>query len=208
VTGDESELSGICPERTGSLVCMKDGFTSDIFRQMAKLHKTELSAGLLPLFGESFLNKMYRYAAAFSGTRLITILDGDLVVGFVMGSTGRGGFYRGLLTRTWPDILVTLVKRPGAIWRALKIASHVTAVPDRAELMSIVVRAEYRGHGVAHRLLDDLRHELGNLGVEYFFVIAATTQPAALRFYEKASGVMVEASTLGGLNTLTFRYKC
>lgn len=192
----------------GSLISIKDSFTSDMFRQMTELHKIELSAGLLPLFGNSFLNKMYRYAATFSGTRLVALLDGDQVAGFIMGSTGHGGFYRGLLVRAWRDILVALIKKPRAIWRALKIAGHVAAVPDRAELMSIVVRTDYRNCGVAQKLLNELRHELGITGVECFFVIAATTQPAALRFYQKAGGVMVEQSTLGGLNTLTFRYEC
>ena len=205
--------SGIGAPRTmsnfaNSLVSITHDFTAGMFQEMAELHRMELSAGLLPLFGDAFLRKMYRFAVAFRGTKLIALLDGDQIAGFVMGSTGGGHFYRGLLLRTWPDILLALLRRPSAILRAVNVAAHVATAPDQAELMSIVVRPDFRGRGVAKRLLEDFRCELKAAGAKCFFVIAATTQPAALRFYEKAGGEVVRESTLGGLTTLTFRYDC
>jgi ribosomal protein S18 acetylase RimI-like enzyme len=125
-----------------------------------------------------------------------------------MGSTGGGHFYRGLLMRAWPDILLALLRRPGAILRAVNVAGHIATVPDQAELMSIVVRPDFRGRDVAKRLLEDFRRELQAAGAKCFFVIGATTQPAALRFYKKSGGEVVAESTLGGLNILTFRYDC
>src|ERR1041385_6386230 len=93
----------------GSLVSITHDFAPDMFQQMAELHRKEMPASLLPLLGDAFLRKMYRFAAVFRGTKLIALLDGDRVAGFVMGSTGAGHFYRGVMLRTWPQVLLALL---------------------------------------------------------------------------------------------------
>lgn len=176
------------------------------FSKIGRLHATELSAGLLPLFGVPFLTSMYRLASDYPGTTLIVAVDGQNVAGFVMGSEAPSRFYLGLLLRTWPRLAGTLLLKPRAIIRAFSLARHVIKPQNNAELLSIVVHPSYRNRGVAEALLHEFKNSLAASGVKSFCVIAADTQPAALRFYQKTGGVIVAESNLGGLRALTFLY--
>lgn len=178
----------------------------DFFADIARLHATELSAGLLPLFGVQFLERMYRFASSHPGSLIIAAIENGSVAGFVMGSAAPSQFYAGLLLRTWPILIYTFARRPRAIIRALSLARYVSKASGGAELLSIVVRSGHRGTGLATKLLHAFEHQLGACGITKFYVTAADTQPAALRFYQKTGGIIVAESDLGGLRTLTFMY--
>jgi len=112
----------------------------------------------------------------------------------------------GLLIRAWPRIVAALTRHPLAIARAVSLGRHLVR-PTGAELLSIVVRPEYRGTGLASVLLKEFETQIAEIsGAARFYVTAADTQVAALRFYRKTGGIVVKEAELGGLRTLTFVY--
>ena len=163
-----------------------------LYRQVAALHAASLDQGFLSTLGEPFLALLYRAIdEARGGVLLVEERNGD-VVGFVAGSVGMGEIYRRLLRRPFAlsAAMIPSVARPARLRRIVDVLrygqsdGHHAALP-RAELLSIAVAPEARGHGVADSLYGRLVEHFQRQGIGEFRIVVGDTLEAAHRFYRR-----------------------
>lgn len=166
--------------------------------EIVQLHKSELSAGLLPLFGVGFLTRLYELAGRCPWAILLTSENG-----FLLGTIDTPSFYRWMIPRLLPTLALALIREPSLIGRATSVGTGATT-KCAAQLLSIAVRPGARGAGEASELLRQFRACLSYSNIERFSVIAAETQGPALAFYQKHGGTVVSRPVLGGLPSREF----
>jgi hypothetical protein len=69
-----------------------------IVHQIADMHAERLKAGFLPLLGRAMLARIYRHAVRDPDAILLATVDGDRVLGFVMGAVSTRNFYAARVT--------------------------------------------------------------------------------------------------------------
>lgn len=159
---------------------------------IARLHVHGISKGFLSRMGETVLADLY---AAIDANRLgfvFVAIDADgEVAGYVAGATSVGALYRSIVIRHgWRYIfqVARYALRPrmlmGIIESVFYPAKTATRYPD-AELLSIVVRDNARGTGVADELLEALKEELTARGCDRFKLTVGSGLDRANAFYRK-----------------------
>lgn len=180
----------------------------NFFRQIAAIHAEQLKAGFLPLLGQEILERIYRHASCNSDALLLAVVDGDTVLGFVMGAISTRDFYLTFALRNFIPLVWRLMTRPTLLLRTLsatKYAASSTRGQATAELLSIAVKQGVDRKGVGSSLLCAFQQQLRERKITSFHVLAADTQKPALAFYRKHAGVVVNETTLGGLHSYRFR---
>jgi ribosomal protein S18 acetylase RimI-like enzyme len=181
------------------------------FREVARLHETELQAGLLAKFGVDFLLDFYHYVAKDPGCVLLVAIEGEDVIGFVSGSYDIRGFYRRFILRRWIKLAAHLVPyllgrrslSPLVSIRRYLISRDASSLPV-SELTSIAVDPGAQRSGVGKALFVALQERFRNRGIQAFRVTAASTQVAALRFYPALGAKLIMKTRLGDLESSVF----
>lgn len=169
-----------------------------LYQTVASLHANSIP-GFLPKLGVKFLSAMYQCIDEHPETILITEVESGEVIGFVAGTTGRQSLRSVVLQRPFqllaalmPSLIVPKrIAGVVAILRYSRPKVHPVTPAVHAELLSMVIRAEYRGQGYAERLFKAFGDRLGQLGVSEFKIVAGTWNPGACRFYEKMGATEV-----------------
>jgi len=194
-----------------NIVVLSPGSPDHHFREAARLHKTELQAGLLAKFGVEFLTGFYHYVARDPGCILLVAIDNGRVVGFVSGTYDIGKFYHRFVLRQGIKLAVHLVPyllrrrslSPVASIRHY-LTSRVTSHLPVSELTSLAVDPGAQRRGVGKKLFTALQGHFRSRGIEAFQVTAAETQTAALRFYPALGARMASKTQLGDLESSIF----
>lgn len=181
------------------------------FQEVARLHETELQAGLLAKFGIAFLLDFYHYVARDPGCVLLVAIEGDNVIGFVSGSYDIRSFYRRFVLRRGLKLAAHLVPyllgrrslSPLVSIRRYLISRDASSLPV-SELTSIAVEPGAQRSGVGKALFLALREHFRARGIQAFQVTAASTQVAALRFYPALGARLVMKTRLGDLESSIF----
>lgn len=186
-------------------------YSTQVHRQVARLHIENINKGFLSTLGEGFLTQMY--AAIDSGTTSVLLVEerDGRVVGFVSGASGMGAIYKRMLRRPLslgvamlPVLFsVSRLKRIFEIVRYSGGKSLPGSMPD-AELLSIAVAPEARGQQVADRLYQRLVEHFRGKGLSAFRIIVGAPLEPAHRFYRRMGADAIaevelhagEASTL------------
>jgi ribosomal protein S18 acetylase RimI-like enzyme len=177
-----------------------------ICKRVAEIHAETLTVGLLATLGEPFLERLYRSSVRDKSCVLIVAVEDSRIIGFVMGSIAPSSLYLRSALRSFPQILMAILKRPSLLNRVLSVlryAMRSTGYPS-AELLSIAVCPEHRRTGVSGILLREFKSKMMIRNVDKFRVTAADTQMAALKFYRRNGGVPISEFDLGGLRSVTF----
>ena len=156
---------------------------------VALLHTAEIPTGFLTTLGPRFLRRLY--ARAVVAPRSFVLVGGrDDIDGFVAAVESTSAFYRDFMVH---DALVAgvatapaLLRAPGRVWETFRYGSTHEATLPAAEILSIAVAPEARGHGLGRALLDAALHELRSRGVNSARVVTAVDNGPALRMYEAA----------------------
>jgi len=156
---------------------------------IARLHRQEISWGLLSKLGEGFVEAFYATLIGSPyGFAFVTELEGQ-VVGFASGVVDWRPFYRFFMRRRWllaPRVLASSLLRRR--WMRLIETSRYTTMSSLppAELVSIALAHEARGGGVGMELVHRVLNEFSARGITAVRVTAGRANERARRLYERA----------------------
>ena len=168
----------------------------------ASLHRRAFPTFFLTSLGEPFLAEFYR---GFLGdATAVTVAAHDergQLRGLAVGSVEPAGFFRRLLLRRWPGLLLAsaraVLASPRVAPRLLQAVSYRgNAAPGEhgALLSSICVDPDLHGHGIGRELLTAWKTEAALGGANRAFLTTdADNNARTLRFYESC-GWSPEAS--------------
>jgi ribosomal protein S18 acetylase RimI-like enzyme len=164
--------------------------TRDDYRQVARLHASNIDQGFLSTLGTPFLALLYEAIDAEDSSVLLVAREGPKVVGFVAGALGMRPIYAQLLRR-FPRLALALLpamlsprklRRIAELVFVGKKAQLMPGLPD-AELLSIAVDPAYRGQGHAARLYQELAAQFGARGLSRFRIVVGSSLGPAHKFY-------------------------
>jgi ribosomal protein S18 acetylase RimI-like enzyme len=173
-------------------------YDSEIYRQVAQLHASNIDQGFLSSLGTPFLSLLYEAIDVNESSVLLIAQHEGRVVGFVTGAEGMGSIYRQLLTR-WPRLVVALLPAIASPRKLLKIAEillmgkKAMPIPDlpHAELLSIAVSPTQRGQGHSQTLYRALVDHFRKRGVCGFRIVVGEQLETAHRFYKRMGATPV-----------------
>lgn len=187
------------------------------YSAVAKLHITGINQGFLSSLGEDFLALLYQAIdESENSTLIVHRLNGD-IVGFVAGAQGLGEIYK-IILKHWWKLFVSLLPSLFSLKKIERILETVFyekksakfefVIPD-SELLSIVVKDEYRGQGIAGQLLNELAEYFRSRDIDQFKIIVGESLMPAHQFYLKMGAVSVGEIMLHGDNiSIVYVYDC
>jgi ribosomal protein S18 acetylase RimI-like enzyme len=148
---------------------------------VARLHAEELASSFLGQLGSGFLRRLYRYMLSDPAFASWVVSRDTRIVGYVAATLDTDGFYGRIYRKHFVPLAATVawraLRRPTLAWQAVGVLTGSTPETspdgDRAELLSIAVRASERGTGAGKQLVAALRREIATRGQKSCSVIVA-----------------------------------
>lgn len=169
-------------------MCLKD------VNECAYLHYESIKDSFLCEFGKLFLQRIYKRLVSSDKCFGYVYLNNSEIVGFITGSENMDGFMKSLLFKDFfviiPIIFQKLIAKPHLIKNVIQTFSYSkkSNVDNiKAELVSIIVRQDFRGKKLGTFLLNDLINHFKEKGISKFKVMVDKNNLAANAFY-KSSG--------------------
>lgn len=159
-------------------------------RQIAEIHKQEISEGFLSSLPLQFLIKLYEEIIVSKLGFCIIARENGNVIGFVAGTTNLNAFYRYFISHSFFRAMFILFPQIFS-FKSLKkiIESLIYPAKEKelpsAELLTIAVKKEFQGQHIAGDMLQLFIEEMKNSGVSIFKVLVGKELKSAIRFYEK-----------------------
>jgi ribosomal protein S18 acetylase RimI-like enzyme len=184
------------------------------FQEIEALHRTELAAGALAHMPPGFLASFYRYLATRPDCVVVVAENEGHVTGFVAGTLQASILLKSFVFAKPLEMAghgAKLLLDPRLLFRVVSLALNLVAGDkqshlDDRQLLSIAVDPNSGRMGIGTELFKALCNWFRLRGARDFEIIAATTQAAALQFYQRRGAVVVGETTLGGLGSIRFRY--
>ncbi|MCP6726782.1 MAG: GNAT family N-acetyltransferase [Patescibacteria group bacterium] len=160
-------------------------------QDIARIHKEEIQTGFLSSLPLAFLQTLYEQIIASDSAFCVIATKEDKVVGFVAGVTNLRSFYLYFLFHALFSAVYILVPTIFSLHRIKNMFESV-AYPAKthdlptAELLTIAVRKEFQGTGVANKMLKVFIQEMRGKGVKVFKVLVGEMLTPAIKFYEKS----------------------
>ncbi len=161
--------------------------------QIARIHSDGIFKGFLSTLGVRFLYLLYESIDKSKGSLLLVAKSDGKIVGFVAGTRDIGEVYR-IMFRSWGRLFLSLLPAllsPKKIFRIVETVmfsgknSELSVELPSEELLSISVRAEYRGKGYADELFKGLVEEFMRRDARQFKIVVGDALEPAHRFYKK-----------------------
>ncbi len=171
--------------------------------EVARAHVDYLNSPLQSSGGYGLLVAQYEAIARQSGAvGFVAWVDGRFA-GFVCGVWDRSALQKGLLA-AGPALIVNTLRQFFSsptyfvyrFTRRLFYARQAEKVYSGYELRPIVVLPDFRGQGVANRLVDRLIMDAGQRGYQQVYLFTEHDNESAARFYSRYGFVMEDVVTL------------
>lgn len=170
-----------------------------IFRELATIHREQISEGFLTRLGPKFLYRMYRTIATSEHSFAIVAVSDKAVAGFICGSTNSQCVYSSFLRNNailvLPGLVPTLF-RPTSIFRIWETwrypAQAVQQSLPSSEILNFCVAADCQRRGVGRRLFGALEAEFAHRNVAAIKIVTGAHQRSAQAFYESIGAQLVE----------------
>lgn len=193
------------------------GFTADEIRQAALLQIRELNQGFLSSLGEAPVTLIFAHAAASQWGLLAMAKDGEKVIGYVLGATDTGQFYKDFLIRRFFSAAYYFLPKMLS-WERIRKAVETLLYPSKresgqielppSELLDLAVDCIYHGSGVAQELFEEFVGLCRSRGVTVFQIPTTEGLDRAHRFYEKMGARKVASIEVHkGQQTHVYQYK-
>ena len=132
--------------------------------------------GFLPSMGTSFLAELFKATCDSKwGFGIVCEDNKGRIAGFVYATTNLQNYYIDILLRRGTVLLfwafLRLLRQPGLALGLLQYISYPGRVPYshiKAEWLTMVIRREYRGKGIAKRITISLIDEYRRRGITQF----------------------------------------
>lgn len=158
--------------------------------QIAEIHKKEIGNGFLSSFETNFLSKIYSSLIDFKDSFCIVAEESGNIIGFIAGTSDLHKFYYHFFRTNFLATLFTAFRGKFNLLRLKKIF-EVICYPYReknipkAELLTIAVRGEFQGQGIAPKMLKEFIPEMEKRKVVSFKAVVGKELLNAINFYEK-----------------------
>jgi ribosomal protein S18 acetylase RimI-like enzyme len=156
----------------------------------ASVQEKFLEGSVITALGAMFLRQFHRAALGHTATCAHVALDGDDVVGLVVGSSDVHAFNQHVRPRVLAPLVPALlpIRRWPLVWTLLRSLREVEPQPViPAELLLLVVDRRVRRQKVGQRLLAAFEADLRSARASRYRVAVRSELAEARRFYE-ASG--------------------
>ncbi len=201
--GDQAPATGI---RIRELLNSNEAAT---LAQVIDLHIQAFPDGVTTQLGRRFLHQYYVAMVNSHGASLwIAERDGE-VCGFLGCATDRFAFERAHRSGAARALalwrFITLRLSPIAVVRSIRKKRLAHGVPERAELLSIVVAPTLRRSGLGKRFLNLWLHRLRLANIAGFIVF--TDNPEGINFYEKYGGETLFKFNMRSVWSACYRFR-
>ncbi len=158
------------------------------------MHRSELTQGFLSSLGDGALRVLFEHAASsrFSVLLVVKHTESREVVGFLLGTTDTGAFYKDFLRRYSLKALVVVGPKLFSLRRLLGVVETLL-YPSRkevqdlpaAELLDVAVAKSRQGTGLGRALFREFCTIFRERGLSAFKITTGESLPQAQRFYER-----------------------
>jgi len=158
--------------------------------QIVKIHQREIKKGFLSTLSNNFLTKIYSAIVGSKHSFCVIAEEDQEIKGFIAGATDLNDFYLYFLKRHFLSVFFFL--SPSIFnFRKVKKVFEALFYPNKekelavAELLTIAVKSQFRGKGIAGQMLERFISEMKNREVDIFKVVVGEVLLPAIKFYEK-----------------------
>lgn len=191
--------------------------TYDFLKDVIRIHRIEISQGFLSSLGDNALALLFSHASESLFGKLLIAKDASSgqIVGFLLGTTDTGAFYKDFLCKKSLKAVFVLAPKLLSFEKVRKVfetlfyptKSELKALP-KPELLDIAVLKKYQGTGVAQILFKEFSKKLCDMGIEEFKITTGKSLAGAQRFYEKLGAEKAgEVEVHKGQKTLVYIYR-
>ena len=186
----------------------------NVFRQLARLHREEISGGFLSSLGEDFLTQLYKSLATNPDLHLIAARERGESLGFICGAVSTAGVYRQFFRKhAWrvaPSLFWRLLSW-STIRRVAETLRYPSATQDRGlpepEILNFCVSSKQQRRGIGKRLFAELCEEFARRGIAEIRIVTGVSQHSAQRFYDALGAQRVEEIEVHkGARSLIYTY--
>ncbi len=159
--------------------------------QIADIHKQEIKRGFLSVFSNNFLAEIYSAIVDSKYSFCIVAEENNEVKGFIAGVADLNKFYFSFLKRYFFSAVFFVFPHIFSFTKIKKIIG-VLFYPvkekklSKEEILSMAVRSQFQGQGIAGQMLEKFIFEMKNKGVGDFKVVVGESLAPAIKFYEKS----------------------
>lgn len=173
---------------------------------LARVHKETFPGLLSTRLGSDYLTRLYAGIIGSSRSACFIAENGDRLAGFICGTCDRtAAGHAGAFLPLFGGVLrgdVRIAELPDVVG----YARWMGAVPQKAELQSLVVVPDQRQHGVGKMLVDALIGYFRKSGVAEFCVFSDNLVSTGIGFYRKIGFTTETEYDHGGFKTVCLRY--
>jgi len=156
--------------------------------QLASLHQTEL-ASLISDLGTGYVRRFYSNAASVEGTICMIALEGQAVVGAIVGTDHPNALLAPLARPVWRFLPHVLLRSPKSLVQLVhsytRASEFLSRHADYVELMYVVVDAQRRGAGLGTNLIEAFVEEANARGFRGVTLSVEIDNAPAIAVYEK-----------------------
>lgn len=159
--------------------------------QITDIHQREIKKGFLGTLNINFLEKIYSAIIESENSFCVVAEKNQEVVGFISGVTNLDKFYFYFLKKYFFSAVFFLFSEIFNL-RKIKKIFEVLFYPEKekdlpkAELLTIAVKNQFQGQGIANQMFERFVFEMKKRGVDDFKVVVGEKLLPAIRFYEKS----------------------
>lgn len=167
------------------LICLAD--KKDAV-QIAQIHLQEIHQGFLSQLGEKFLGKLYEaMITSHQNAFMIVAKEKNQIIGFISGCVNIKKFYKYFIRKYFFQVLFVLLSKITNLKKILETLEYSQENKNlpKAELLSVAIKKEYHGKGVAQKMFRRFVQEMQKRGIKKFKVVVGENLPRAIGFYEK-----------------------
>ncbi len=199
-------------------ITIKTGFLSKKeIKDVANIHHKYLNTSFLSQLGSGFLFYLYKSINECDETELIVAKNGEHVIGFITGAESLKPIYIHLLKKYFFQTSFKLIPHLFNFSKIKKIAevlryskdetkSSDTSHHPKAELLSIAIKKEFQGTGIAQELFLQLAKQFKQKGHRDFKIIVGQELTTAKKFYTKMGAVKIDTVIIHeGLSSVIYK---
>jgi len=173
--------------------------------EIAKIHKAEINKGFLSTLSVAFLKNFYLSLIDSNKSFCIIAKENNQVVGFISGVEDLDDFYSRFFKKYFFQSFFILFRKffsISFIVKAFETLFYPVKEKDlpKAELLTMAVRREFHGQGIASQMFLKFISEMKNRGIKSFKVLVGEELKPAIGFYEKMGFTFLKNTKVHGNN--------
>lgn len=154
----------------------------DAFK-MAKIHKQEINMGFLSSLPLPFLEKIY--LSVIENDFCVVAKENNDIVGFIAGTSDIKKLYSFFFKKYFFYSLFIFLPKLFDIKKIIEDIFYIKKEEIKPELLTIAVKKDFQGRGIAREMLALFLSEMRKRGVRVFRVVVGEELKSAINFYEK-----------------------